>query len=1017
MMMIAEKTHRNERAEVLEVPVPVGRVFQREVRDDGDDTLVHLAGDRGGHCSSGFHGGGVGEVGFLKLELCSRRDANWEVSTAIPTSNGLPCLVSSRTIMETAALPLERGGVEMPPMVQPPAPPPHAVSEESLTPRRQNQQLMRRVRSVTDAAKHGLLLGARGRSNSRPGEYGAVHSRHSTQITFSVQSSFNASDGRAMPKEVDARRLKALFLEVLVNGTSGVIAFLLSSTLAVSCASVLVGHGTPLATVIAHFIDMNLLGTAVLSTVLAWQSCAPWTLGSIDVFVAPIMAEMAEKISNHLHGDLEKVVPTTVVMVAITSMVLGLVFFLMGIFRVTSIANYMPYPVIAGFLSGIGAQLMKNGVHMASSKALTAAFFTWEVQLLIIPAVAFASFARLGQYLKFPVAISFPCLLALSLVGFQVTASMYGSSMEELAKDGWVFSWDPVVVAQTPMWFPWAEIDFKHVHWHTLTHECMEFIISLIILGALKYSVATTSLSTLFGRDISPDNEMRVIGLANLASGLMGCCGGCHYLSAMGIMKQFEAHEKVPALVCAFLIVMLWMVGIRLLQFVPKFIFGGLLLSVGLHFLEAYLVTPFHFLKPIEKATVVLITSSFLIIGMLESVAMGIIISMIELIWRIHAVGCVHHETTGALSRSAVDRTPEQMAFLDAEGSAIFVLRLQGYLFFGTSVNILERMETRVHSLDFPKLQYVIIDFGLVPSFDATALLNFRKASTLADMYMFDIYFCGLKPDIELALRQNHYSQRVHLLSSDVDIALEICENELLPDDICTTPAAPRPGKSFADWKRMSQLELWENFMAASPEHDGTASYQKLLPLAAYLDIVVVPNGSQLLPERLRDDTYFICFGFMNFVTDSEFSSAHNIPGVRFSEAGDEDGVVRGYNNSHSSEDELDDAGGLFNPRKLSFVMPEESEWIPFTTAKSRLLKIGAGSVITPNVAGVDPEYKYIATSDCVVLRLRAAAMEALEARAPHTAVAVLKLINVRLAARFRHSSKRVSQMSSLLYK
>ncbi|KAF4320539.1 hypothetical protein BBO99_00005716 [Phytophthora kernoviae] len=699
---------------------------------------------------------------------------------------------------------------------------------------------------------------------------------------------------------------------------------------------------------------------------------------------------MADKISHHLHGDLDKVVPTTVMMVAITSVILGLVFYLMGLFRVTSIANYMPYPVIAGFLSGIGAQLMKNGVHMASSKAMTAAFFTWDVQVLVLPAIGFASFARLGQYLKVPVAISFPCLLVLSL---------------------------------TPMWYPWTEIDFHKVHWHTLTHETMGFTISLVILGALKYSVSTTSLSTLFGRDISPDNEMRVIGLANLASGLLGCCGGCHYLSAMGIMKQFEAHEKVPALVCAFLVTILWMVGIQTLQFVPKFIFGGLLFSVGLHFLEAYLVTPFHFLKPVEKFTVALITSSFIAVGMLQSVAMGIAISMIELIWRIHDVGCVHHETTGALTRSAVDRTPEQTAYLDKEGSAIFVLRLQGYLFFGTSVNILERMETRVHSLDFSKLQFVIVDFGLVPSFDATALLNFRKTSTLADMYMFDIYFCGLKPEIELALRQNHYSQRVHLLSSDVDIALELCENELLPDDICSAPSTPRVGKTFEDGKRMSQLELWEHFIAVSPEHDYGNSYQKLVPLSAYLDIVVVANGSQLVTERLRDDTYFICFGYMNFVADSEFSNAHNIPGIHFSEAGRDEGVDTDYGDKHESgigidfDDAPGSGGSVFSRRKLSIVLPEESQWTPFTTAKSRLLKIGPGSVITPSVAGMDPTYKYIATSDCVMLRLRSAAMETLEARAPHSAVAVLKLINMRLAARFRHSSKRVSQMSSLLYK
>ncbi|RLN15139.1 hypothetical protein BBJ28_00006534 [Nothophytophthora sp. Chile5] len=924
--------------------------------------------------------------------------------------------------METDALPLERGGVEMTPLLQrvgvPLMPPPHASSAQSLSPWQQKQQnLMRRVRSVQDAASHGLLLGAQGRSRSRPGEYGAASD--GSHITFTIHDSFGgaARGPRTEQHRSQQRlaRLKTLTLEVLVNGTSGVIAFLLSSTLAVSCASVLVGHGTPLSTVIAHFIDMNLLGTAVLCIVLAWQSRAPWTLGSIDVFVAPIMASMAEKISDHLDGDLEKVVPTTVMMVVITSVLLGLVFFLMGLFRVTSIANYMPYPVIAGFLSGIGAELMKNGVHMASSKAFTAKFFTLEVQLLVLPAIAFASLARFGQYLKLPVAISFPCLLALSLVGFQVASSLDGQSMAKLAEDGWVFAWDPVVVADTPMWFPWAEIDLTKVHWHTLTHECLNFMVSLVILGALKYSVATTSLSTLFGREISPDTEMRVIGLANLASGALGCCGGCHYLSAMGIMKQFEAHEKVPALVCAFLLLVLWMEGIRMLQFVPKFIFGGLLLSVGMHFLEAYLVAPFHFLKPIEKATVVLITSSFLVIGMLESVAMGIVISMIELIWRIHAVGCVHHETTGALSRSAVDRTPEQAAFLDAEGSAIFVLRLQGYLFFGTSVNILERIETRVQSLDFAKLQFVIIDFGLVPSFDATALLNFRKVSTLADMYMFDVYFCGLKPLLERALRQNHYSKRVHLLRSDVDIALEVCEDELLPDELCSAaPETPRPGSSLAEWKRLSQLQLWERFMAISAEYDSAANHQKLLPLAAYLDIVVVPKGSRLGAERLRDDTYFVCLGFMNVMTDSEFSNAHNIPGVRYDGGAQAEGKDGRPLDGQTAEAQ-DDSDGVFSRRKLSFVVPEESQWTPFTTAKSRLLKIGAGSVITPNVG--EQAYRYLATADCVLLRLRAEAMEKLEARAPHTAVAVLKLINVRLAARFRHSSKRVSQMASLLYK
>ncbi|KAF1332812.1 Sulfate permease, partial [Globisporangium splendens] len=930
--------------------------------------------------------------------------------------------------MEPISLPLDRGGIlemELPDVTSSPLwrrntiRRHHANSAQSLSPRtvtRQQQlQLMRRVSSYQDAVNPLLQFGAKRNYGDRLSQLqdAANESRssvgESSRLLFQEESSRLRLLQQASSMGLDdgGPSCKETILEILVNLTSGVIAFLLSSTLTVSCASVIVGHGTPLATVIAHFIDMNLLGTAILSLVLAWQSQAPWTLGAIDVFVAPIMASMADKITLRLDGDLDLIVPTTVMMVAMTSLLLGLVFFFMGIFRVTSIANYMPYPVIAGFLSGIGAELLKNGIHMASSDAFTMEFFTLEQQLLIIPAIVFAGVARLGQHLKWPVAISFPCLLVCSLVGFQLIAYLVGLDMYAQQQGGWVFSWSEDVIKETPMWYPWTSIDLSKVQWRVLTNECFDFVVSLVILGAMKYSVATTSLSTLFGREISPDNEMRVIGLANMISGALGCCGGCHYLSAMGIMKQFDAHEKVPAVVCAFLLIALWVQGIQSLQYVPKFIFGGLLLSVGLHFLEAYFMSPFRFLKPLEKAIVLLITTSFLVIGMLPSVGLGIVISMIDLIYRIHEVGCVHHETTGMLSRSSVDRTPEQAAFLDTKGSAIFVLRLQGYLFFGTSVNILERIETRVQSLDFPKLKFVVIDFGLVPSFDATALMNFRKTSAFADLYMFDIYFCGLKPPIEMALRRHHASSsstRVHFLSSSIDVALETCENALLPPELLVHTTG-----TLIDWKRMSQLQLWEHYICL---HDEDL-LQKLLPLSAYLDVVTLEKGQKLCSSGVVLDTYFICFGFMNVMADSEFSNDRNIPGVNVQHESD-----AGSGNGD---------GGMPWPstsrrRKLSLVMTDEAQWTPFTTAESRLRKIGPGSIVTPDsvahgYTSASQYLRYIATSDCILLRLSTESMATLENRAPHTAVEILKLINMRLASRFLHTNKRVSQLSSLLYK
>lgn len=199
--------------------------------------------------------------------------------------------------MEPTALPLARGALEVAALSPGPAGGgswAHASSALAMSQARDAQQeqalLMRRVSSY-QGSYFPQAQGARG-----PATYGGLAikrtPRHSYgaggKLPAQASGSFFPVSSRAPelePVEAPADRAKRIALTAMVNFTSGVIAFLLSSTLAVSCASVIVGHGTPLATVIADFIDMNLLGTAVLCVVLAWFSQAPWTLGAMDVFV------------------------------------------------------------------------------------------------------------------------------------------------------------------------------------------------------------------------------------------------------------------------------------------------------------------------------------------------------------------------------------------------------------------------------------------------------------------------------------------------------------------------------------------------------------------------------------------------------------------------------------------------------------------------------------------------------------------------------------------------------------
>jgi len=115
---------------------------------------------------------------------------------------------------------------------------------------------------------------------TREAMYGSIPSYHE-------QFFDKTSPGSAVvAKDIDVKMsMVECCRTIAINFASGFIAFLLSATIAVSCASVVVGHGTPLSHYVSQVIDMNFLGTSIVCIILAFKSTAPWTLGSIDVFV------------------------------------------------------------------------------------------------------------------------------------------------------------------------------------------------------------------------------------------------------------------------------------------------------------------------------------------------------------------------------------------------------------------------------------------------------------------------------------------------------------------------------------------------------------------------------------------------------------------------------------------------------------------------------------------------------------------------------------------------------------
>ena len=97
-------------------------------------------------------------------------------------------------------------------------------------------------------------------------------------------------------------------------------------------------------------------------------------------------------------------------------------------------------------------------------------------------------------------------------------------------------------------------------------------------------------------------------------------------------------------------------------------------------------------------------------------------------------INVVHHALSGAemtQQRRALRLPPAGTG--EDLGQHIYILELQGFIFFGTANALLEQIRARVADTEQPPVRYIILDFRRVTGLDSSAVLSFVKGKQLAE--------------------------------------------------------------------------------------------------------------------------------------------------------------------------------------------------------------------------------------------------------------------------------------------
>jgi SulP family sulfate permease len=575
-----------------------------------------------------------------------------------------------------------------------------------------------------------------------------------------------------LKQELDPRRL----LPSLTAGTIGAVVTI--STVISLAALIFSGELSPF---LPAGIGLMLFGAFVIGLVVALASSLPVMVGMPQDTPAAILGLVGAGIAVTLRSAApESVYATVLAAIALASLVSGGAFFVIGAFRWSAFVRYIPYPVVGGFLAGTGWLLAAGALGVMVGRSIGvrdlpsifgAADLAHWLPGVLFGALLLVVLRRFSHFLITPVA------LILATAGFYAWLAVAGVSVPQAFAGGWLLGPFP----EGGLYRPLGPDALARVEWPAILGQ-LDKIGTIVVLGVVSLLLNSSALEVIARRDLDLDRELRAAGVANLVGGL-GCSSpGYQALGVSSLAHRLGARSRLVGILTALLCGAALFFGAALISYAPKPVLGGVLFLLGLSFLVEWLWDARRKLPAIDYLLVWVIVAVIATVGFLEGIGAGILIATILFVISYSRIDAIKNALSGAVHHSKVERPLRHRRLLQERGGRITILRLQGFLFFGTIQRILDHVRERLADQRQP-LEHLVIDLRRVTRMDSSAVFCTERLRQLASTGGFRMVWTDVDPSIRRQLERGSLlveGDDTFLIRPTLDHGLEECENRLI---------------------------------------------------------------------------------------------------------------------------------------------------------------------------------------------------------------------------------------------
>lgn len=541
-----------------------------------------------------------------------------------------------------------------------------------------------------------------------------------------------------------------------------------------------------LAAFVADGIGLILFGGMMIGLVVTFLGSMPGTIIVIQDTPAAVFAIAAAAIVLQMPAGVsaQQIYFTVVAAISFTSILSGILFLLIARFGLSSFVRFVPYPVVGGFLAGTGWLLFKGALGVMSGLPMQVAdiprLMHMEMLVRWLPGTIFAVILFIVQR-RFLHPLVMPGVLAAGVLAFYVMLAAAGTPIGEAYTRGLLLGPFP----QKALWTPLRFSALAFVDWSIILTQGGK-LISIVALSTIALLLNANALELATQRDIDLNRELYAAGLGNMLGGLGGSPIGYQTIGLSTLSIRMGGNSRTTSLIAALLTGITLLFGASLISYFPKAILGGLVMFLGLSFLVEWIYDAARRLPRTDYLLVLTILVIVASIGFLEGVGAGILIAVILFVVNYSRVEFVKDTLSGLNFRSNMDRPVEHRHLLAEKAEQIYILRLQGFLFFGTAQNLLSRIRERIRDPEKERLNYILLDFHRVAALDSSAVMSFTRLYQLALANQIYLLMTEVKPEIHQRLAQGGLVEDEHSfyrVFPSLDYGMEWYENRVLAED------------------------------------------------------------------------------------------------------------------------------------------------------------------------------------------------------------------------------------------